>query len=353
MDFVRLSGEIFNNQAVIQQLETDGEASFALVRKYLHAATLGFEQEGKTESIAISDLDALLVFAYEDIVSSVTMNTECHAKLLSLDYAGHLARLVKSPCFHVRTTAIRGIAGLTRSVEGRRALATTDVFPTLYEAVYSTQRDTLLHGLNLNYGKFALQQLILSESALDIMLPRYKDYFLAMTKDAKEDLLMRFDLKDENEYDAGLVYFKQAVLGFSVGTVWGAMRSLIHSEWMPGQKKPKISINSFRRIFIGSANASTGTLPLIGLFALFSLLNDRFIVRLQDSPLAYYGATTAVAASVALVANASLVIFPYAIVPAFIGLNAKHILAAISGTTENEVMTAHMARLGTPNSDEE
>lgn len=349
MDFPRLSGEILSNESAKLSFEKDADHTTDIVRKYLRIAKLDMNKD-----ILESDLDELLVYAFDDVVSSVTFHIKSHQKLLQLNYPEHAAKLLKSPCHHVRTTAMRAISGLTRTVEGRQALAKTDVFPTMYDLVYNPdKRDRLLKPESVNFGKFALQQLLLSESALDIMLPRYEKFFLAMTKDAKEDLLMKFDLADDTDFDKSIAVGKQIGIGFSFGLVWGTLRSLLQSEWVPGLKKPQIRINSFRNIIIGALNSSTSTIPLVALYILAVQLNDQFLVRFQDTPATHVASSFLMTGALAAVAGVSLQIFPFGLLPSFLGINAKYVLTAIPGTTEYEQAAARIALKGTSNSDEE
>jgi len=349
MDFSRLAGEIHANESAKLFFERDGDHTATLVRKYLGVARLEYQKD-----VLESDLDEMLAYAFDDIVSSVTFHIESHPKLLQMDYPEHAAKMLKSPCFHVRTTAMRAISGLTRTIEGRQALAKTDVFPTMYNLVYSPEkRDILLKPESVNFGKFALQQLLLSESALDIMLPRYEKFFLAMTKDAKEDLLMRFDLQDDTDYDKGLAVGKQFGIGFAFGAVWGALRSLLQSEWVAGLKKPQVRLNTLKNIAVGALNGSTGTIPIVALYILIVQLNDQFLVRFQDTPATHFMSSLAAFGTIAAIAGVSLQIFPYGLLPAFIGINANYVLTAIPGTMENEQAAARITLKDTPDSDQE
>jgi hypothetical protein len=348
MDFTRLASEIYGKDGAKKIIASDGPLASALASKYLRISSEDLEKE-----LSVSDMDDLLVYAFEDIVSSVAFHTDSHPKLLQLNYAERAAALTKSPCFHVRVTAIRAVGGLTRTVEGRQALAKTDVFPTLYNMVYPEEtRDKLFRTETVNLATYAMQQLLLSESALDIMLPRYEKFFLAMTQSAKEDLLMKFDLQDDTDLAKGIVIAKQIGLGFGFGAIWGGLRSLLVSEWVPGIKRPQVRLSSLRKVIIGAANGSTGAIPLISLAILLNQINDSFLLQFMDSKATYGAAVLSLTGALAAVSGLSLQIFPFGLVPAFLGVNADRILAYIPGTVENERLLARHARRGTPDSDE-
>lgn len=354
MDFVRLEGEISTSEDVLRTLsgnekseETNKRVGEA-VKRYMNLTMVDFSKD-----IPKDEISTMLAYSFDDIVSSVAFHTDSHVKLMQLNYGERCARMLKSSSFNVRATAVRSVAGLTRTIEGRQALAKTDAFPSLYDMIYNDEkREVLFKSPTINFAKFAMQQLLLSESALDIMLPRYEKYFMAMKREAKEDLLMKFDLQDDTDYDKAIVIGKQAAIAFAFGTVWGALRSLVTSEWRAGMAKPQVRMSHWKKILIGSANASTGTIPLVALYLLVTHTSDSSLVRLKDSPATYTLSNAAFAGVLALVSATVLNIFPYSFVPTLVGVNAKHILSAIPGTTENEQMAYRLANKDSLSSDD-
>lgn len=351
MDFVRLASEIGATSESLDVLtNADGHEAQEVARYYLQMHS---QRELKLDTPSVAFNNRVATFAFDDLVSAVCFHTDAHPKLLQLNYAERAAKMAHSGSFFVRSTAVRAVSGLTRTIEGRQALARTDVFPRLYNLIYNEEtRDKLLSTETILFAKYAMQQLLLSESALDIMLPRYEKYFLGMTREAKEDLLMKFDLLDDTDFFKAYDILKQAAVGFGVGTVYGALRSLITTTWVSGMAKPQVKISSLRKIVIGAANSSTGSIPIIALFILASTVEQSGIIRLKDSMPTFLGANIALAGSLIPVIAASLNIFPYGLVPAIIGANAKHILAVVPGTTENEQMVARISKYpNDPNSD--
>lgn len=341
MDFVRLASEIGATSQALDALSSREEASSGLatdaVSEYLNCHRLeDFPLPPEIQS-------TMMAYAFDDLVASVAFHTDSHAKLLQINYAERAAKMVKSSNFSVRSTAVRAVGGLTRTMEGRQALARTDVFPELYNLVYNEEtRDKLFATDSIHFAKYAMQQLLLSESALDIMLPRYEKYFLAMTRDAKEDLLMKFDLVDDTDYAKALAMFKQAALGFGFGAVYGALKSLYTSTWVPGMSKPQIKLAPLRRIIIGAANSSTGSIPIIALYILVTQIGQSQLSRLKDSPPTYAAANMGLAAAVGATVGIILNVFPYSLVPALVGITAQLSLSQCPGTSEHEYFVASM-----------
>lgn len=353
MDFVRLASEIGAPSTVLDSLssrdENQSRAATRIVNLYLN-----FHQV-EVEELLPETQSTLLAYAFDDIVASVAFHTDSHPKLLQLNYAERAVKMVKSSNFFVRSTAVRAIGGLTRTTEGRQALARTDVFPELYNLIYNEEtRDKLFATDSIHFSKFAMQQLLLSESALDIMLPRYEKYFLAMTREAKEDLLMKFDLVDDTDYSKAIGIFKQVAVGFGFGAVYGALKSLLTSTWVPGMSKPQVKLSSMRRILIGAANSSTGSVPLVALYILVTQIQQSQFTRLKDSPPTFAAANLGLIAAVGATIGIVLNIFPYSLVPAIAGILAPMQLANLPGTSENERFIAKLqARAdNSPNLDE-
>lgn len=339
MDFVRLSSEISSTSDVLEKMADSKDPGFAnsSVATYLILHKL-------TKNDALSNTQvsqAMLAYAFDDVVAAAAFHTDAHPKMLQIGYVERAVKMVKSANYSIRCTAIRAIAGLTRTIEGRQALARTDIFPELYNLIYQEEtRDKLLQPNTVNFAKFAMQQLLLSESALDIMLPRYEPFFHAMTRDAKEDMLMKFDLLDETEYAKAYDLMMQGIFGFGFGAIYGALRSMVTSTWVPGMAKPQHKLSSIRKIIIGAANGSTGSIPLIALYLLVTQVTSTKLVSLKDSEPTFWLATAAFAGVIAPTIAVVLNVFPHSLVPAIVGINAKHILSAIPGTWEHEQTVA-------------
>lgn len=296
MNFEKSQLQNFDRKDLVKALETDNER-LNEVEKLYH-----LKPNKDYINSAAKDIDSLLVFAFDDLVKSVIQDKACHDKLLSFDYQNHLLSLLSSSDKKLSSFAISGFSGLSHSYNGRIAMVNCDVFPKLYQLIYPSDSKPIYDAKTIINGKFALQQLLVSQSAMDAMLPKYGDFFLTtMSPSSKHELLVSFSLENEIEH----ITFAPRITQLAIGSVFGFFYSLIPSAVL---KNPR---------FIRSAFYSSSYSLTISSIALGFGSREFFLTHDKDRPFLYLSQIT-LTSSAAFLAYAFAP--KYSILPIFISL---------------------------------
>lgn len=299
LDYARLINQIFE------------EPNF----KDLRHSRLAYESSvyGSNEAKVTPLMDDVLKYAYLDLITSLSLEESAHPILISTGIVEMIDLLLSSDDVMSKISITSCCYGLSSSVEGRRALAQSDVFKQLYELVYTGEYPLRIPYFMRNAvyeAKVCLQRLILSQTAIDLLLDRDEDFLRNIPSEHKEELLKFFVPKSEKRWMVPSREIEKFMVGIGAAVVWSSLRFF-------GKQLLQRQVFSTKKYIWTVADSVTGTISLQGMFWVLMSLNDHVISKSKDL---HYVAYTS-AAFIGSVGFLAYIIktFPYSFVPAIIG----------------------------------
>ncbi|XP_049848792.1 uncharacterized protein LOC126316740 isoform X2 [Schistocerca gregaria] len=293
----------------------------------LHVRTIYERSVDKDlHALAVPYLDELLVLAFDRFVSVLAQNENTHSQLLQSPNLTHYVQLINSPDPGVCRTGISFVSGLTKSVEGRKWLAEkTDVFPHLCDLTFGS-RSHMYSGDSriIRQGKFALQQLLLSESAMRFLRAKYETFLLnQLPMYAKKELLVEFDIKEQEYVDYAKEVGRVLMSGYGTGFAWGALRSAFRLTPSVEPGSLRVMRSSTKHVIARGLNTATGTVLILMMYHAFKLVDEKILCHERDTYRKYYAQlalTTGTGTGLLFVLTRS---FRYTLTPAILVAGAQ------------------------------
>lgn len=268
-------------------------------------------------------IDELLLFTFTDLISRLAKIESTHQVLIESNTLPFFDRLLRSNDLITKEFAFYYLSGLSKSVEGRKLIAKTDIFYDLYEILYFESFPNSIPFFKkelIYYAKGCIQRLILSKSAMEILTERDPDLPNRLSNHPKSDLPIATHSRGELQ----MVQIREMAEKFLIGSGLSAVLTTIRHGFSLLTKdlfraKRKVSLK--HKI----SDSISGTVALVGFVISLNIVNRKFLTLNRDDRIHFH-------AQIALTSLVSSFFLSYVL------CNYRHVLIpAIIGVSLNEL----------------
>lgn len=268
---------------------------------------------------SIEYIDELLLFSYTDLLSRIANVESTHESLINTNTLPFFEKLLRSNDMLSKEFAFYYLSGLSKSVEGRKLIAKTDIFYDLYDIIYYESYPNTIPFFKkelMYYAKGCIQRLILSKSAMEILTEKDSELPSRLSSHPKSDLPIATHSKGELQMVHIREMAEKFLIGSGVAAVWTTIRhgiSLITKDLFRARRNVLLKFKL--------SDSVTGTIALVGYAISLKMLNRRYMTLNRDDKVYFNGQIAVTSFVSSFFISYVLCNYRYAIVPAIIGLS--------------------------------